>query len=201
MIELVKNENDFWKEIEVEQVKKKSRAKKLHPLQKEETLYKLLNGLSLQKPKINSVYSATYNGVIGSFFSFGVDGFKDDVKVEIRPGEAKYLKNTNIGDVIDILVIDIDDTNYFIKGSISTIYESRAHESLKSLEEDSVVMAYIRSMNPAGYDLDIFYEGLEKHLPSRIFKPYRRNHRIPSAEPRGYQKNCLKYARNCFKAA
>lgn len=159
MIELV-NDQDFWKEIEIEQVKRKSRAKKLHPLQKEGTLYKLLNGLSLQKPKINSVYSSVYNGVVGSFYSFGVEGFKDEVKVEIRPGESKYLKNTQIGDVIDVLVTDIDDSNFFIRGSISTIYESKAHESLKSLEEDSVVMAYVRSINPAGYDLDIFYEGI-----------------------------------------
>ena len=74
--------------------------------------------------------------------------------------EEKYLKNAEIGDVVDVLIYDINDKNYMIKGSIANLYESRAHANLKSLEEGESVTAYIKSLNPAGYDVDVFHGGV-----------------------------------------
>jgi ribosomal protein S1 len=93
-------------------------------------------------------------------FVFSVDGFKDDVRVEDKPGEAKYLKNCNTGDEVDVLITEINQGQYFIKGSIASLYESRAHENLKSLEEGESVTAYVRSLNPAGYDVEITNGGV-----------------------------------------
>lgn len=93
-------------------------------------------------------------------FVFSVDGFKDDVRVEDKPNEAKYLKNCNTGDEVDVLITEINHGQYFIKGSIASLYESRAHENLKSLEEGESVTAYVRSLNPAGYDVEITNGGV-----------------------------------------
>jgi ribosomal protein S1 len=93
-------------------------------------------------------------------FVFSVDGFKDDVRVEDKPNEAKYLKNCNTGDEVDVLITEINQGQYFIKGSIASLYESRAHENLKSLEEGESVTAYVRALNPAGYDVEITNGGV-----------------------------------------
>jgi ribosomal protein S1 len=93
-------------------------------------------------------------------FVFSVDGFKDDVRIEDKPNEAKYLKNCNTGDEVDVLITEINHGQYFIKGSIASLYESRAHENLKSLEEGESVTAYVRALNPAGYDVEITNGGV-----------------------------------------
>jgi ribosomal protein S1 len=74
--------------------------------------------------------------------------------------ESKYLKNSNIGDVIDVLILDVDQDNYYINGSIAAIYESRAHHNLMSLAEGQSVTAYIKSLNPAGYDIELSHGGV-----------------------------------------
>jgi ribosomal protein S1 len=87
-------------------------------------------------------------------------GFKDDIRIEDRLSESKYLKNSNIGDVIDVLILDVDQDNYYINGSIAAIYESRAHHNLMSLAEGQSVTAYIKSLNPAGYDIELSHGGV-----------------------------------------
>ena len=47
-----------------------------------------------------------------------------------------------------------------IEGSIASIYENAAHQSLKSLDEDVVIMANVKSINPAGYEMEIVHEGI-----------------------------------------
>lgn len=125
-----------------------------------EKLAKLYDQYEVKVPQKGEVVSAKYTGQFGDQFVFFVRGFKDDVRVESKTSESKYLKNTQIGDVIDVLIIDIDEDNYMIKGSISVLYENRAHITLKSLEEGQSVSAYIKSLNPAGYDIDVLYEGV-----------------------------------------
>ena len=63
-------------------------------------------------------------------------------------------------DEVDVLITEINQGQYFIKGSIASLYESRAHENLKSLEEGESVTAYVRSLNPAGYDVEITNGGV-----------------------------------------
>jgi len=122
-----------------------------------DTLY---NSIKLEIPQVGNVVRSNYQGVMANQFVFSVDGFKDDVRVEDKPGEAKYLKNCNTGDEVDVLITEINHGQYFIKGSIASLYESRAHENLKSLEEGESVTAYVRALNPAGYDVEITNGGV-----------------------------------------
>jgi ribosomal protein S1 len=77
--------------------------------------------------------------------------------MDVRQNESKYLKNTSIGDFIDVLISEVDNENFMIKGSISTLYESRARQTI---DAGIPVMAFVRSLNPAGYDIDILHDGV-----------------------------------------
>lgn len=121
---------------------------------------KLYQGLVVAVPEKGHVVSSIYHGLIGNQHIFSVTGFKDDIRVEDRLSESKYLKNANEGDIIDVLITDVNNNNFFIKGSISELYESIAHRNLKSLEEGTSVTAHIKSVNPAGYDVEILHGGV-----------------------------------------
>ena len=87
-------------------------------------------------------------------------GFKDYIRIDNRPNESKYLKNTNVGDSVDVFVVEINNTDFIIKGSIAEIYESKARKSLTSLQDGVSVKAFVRELTPAGYNIDLNYEGV-----------------------------------------
>jgi len=154
------NDDDFCTSLNVYESKRKSNGRSYPSTPEYELMAKLIENITISQPIKNQMVTGTYRGIVAGQHIFSVPGFKDDVYVDNRPGETKYLKNTQVGDKIDILVVHVNDDNYNIQGSISAIYESRAHETLKSLEEDLVVVAQIRSLNPAGYDIDILHDGV-----------------------------------------
>lgn len=126
---------------------------------KNSILEKMYNGYSFNAPIDGEVVNATYVGQTNDHFMF--DGnFKDYIRVENRPSEAKYLKNTNVGDKVDVFITEVNEDNFFIKGGLSILYESRAHETLKSIDEDQYVSVFIKESTPAGYNVDILYEGV-----------------------------------------
>jgi ribosomal protein S1 len=155
----VLNDVAFWEQIEFEQAKIKNlNAKSKNP----ETLKleEIYESYFIQVPVKNSIFTGKYEGIYSNQHCFLVRGFKDFVRVDTRPNETKYLKNTNVGDIVDVLVININNDIFMIEGSIASIYENAAHLSLKSLDENTVIMATIKSMNPAGYDIEIIHDGI-----------------------------------------
>lgn len=153
-------DEQFWIELSNYELKRKSNGKKILSSPENDIMTQLLSGIKVDNPEVNEIYTAKYLGVLKDQHVLSVNGFKDNIYIENRPLENKYLKNTEIGDEIDVIISEIDEDVYFIKGSISGIYESRAHETLKSLDDDLVVVAKINSINPAGYDVDIYHEGV-----------------------------------------
>lgn len=118
-------------------------------------LSKLYDSMPLEIPTKGQIINAKYEGKSANQLIFSVYGYKDDIRIEDRLSETKYLKNTNVGDELEVIITNVDNTNFFIKGSISELYESIAHRSLKSLEEGISVTAYVKSLNPAGYDIEL----------------------------------------------
>jgi len=110
-------------------------------------------------PVEGELVKATYLGVSQGFFNFDA-GFKDWIRVEDKPSEYAYLKNTEIGDRVEVLITNIDEDNYFIRGSFVELYENMARKNLASLEDGTVVSGFIREMTPAGYAVDIEFEGV-----------------------------------------
>jgi ribosomal protein S1 len=123
-------------------------------------LSKLYDSIEVQVPKNGKVVSAKYEGSNSESFIFEVSGYKDFIRVDNKPNEAKYLKNSNVGDVVDVLILDVNEKNYLIKGSISTLYESRAHANMKELDENASVTAYVKALSPAGYEMEIYNGGV-----------------------------------------
>jgi hypothetical protein len=123
-------------------------------------LLKLYKLDEISVPKENTVVTAKYIGKSANQYVFSVGGFKDDIRVEDKMSEAKYLKNLEIGDVIDILITEINQNVYMIKGSVASLYESKAHANLKSLEEGQSVLVSVKSINPAGYDVELNHGGV-----------------------------------------
>jgi ribosomal protein S1 len=120
----------------------------------------LYDSIQIETPAAGSVVRSTYLGMMSNQYVFSVVGYKDDVRIENKPGEAKYLNSIEVGEQVDLLITEVIQSTYFIKGSISSLYESRAHENMKSLEEGESVNAYIRALNPAGYDVELTNGGV-----------------------------------------
>ena len=128
-------------------------------LEERKKMEALYDAYEVKAPKDGQVSNVKYVGISGDTFTFD-GGFKDYVRVDNKPGEAKYLKNTNIGDSLDILITEINQKQFFIKGSLSELYESRARKTLTNLEEGVSVTVLVRELTPAGYSVDIQFEGV-----------------------------------------
>jgi ribosomal protein S1 len=126
---------------------------------KNSLLQKLYDGYSFESAEEGQIIHSVYVGETPDSLMFEGD-FKDYIRVENRPSESKYLKNTKIGDKVDVILVEVNEQNYFIKGSLSALYESRAHETLKSINEDQSVNVFVKETTPAGYNVDIIYEGV-----------------------------------------
>jgi ribosomal protein S1 len=158
MIETEKlNETEFWTDLEMQDFKRRNKKVKNKEYSEQEKLY---DAYFMAIPSKNTIVSGEYIGIQSGQHCFNVSGFKDWVRVDNRPAENKYLKNTKIGDKIDILISSIDNHNFLIQGSICGIYETAAHLSLKSLDDNVVVIGRIKSSNPAGYDVEIIHDGI-----------------------------------------
>jgi ribosomal protein S1 len=119
--------------------------------------YKIEN---ISVPEIGQVVSATYIGMSDDQYLFNVPGYKDDIRIDNRVSESKYFKNLSIGDTIDVHVVNISHKPFMIKGSVASLYESMAHANLKSLDENEPVTITVKTVNPAGYDVDIIHNGV-----------------------------------------
>ena len=151
------NSVEFWEEIEMDELKRRNiKVSSKENIEKE----KLYDSYSMLIPEKNSVINAQYLGIKSDQHCFNVSGFKDWVRVDNKQSETKYLKNTKIGDNIDVLISFIDNNNFLIQGSICEIYENAAHYALKSLDGEAVVIGNIKSSNPAGYEVEIVHDGI-----------------------------------------
>lgn len=111
-------------------------------------------------PKSGQVVCAEFQGEQKDQYIFSVNGYKDNIRVDLKQSESKYLKNTEKGDMIDVLIMNVNHDDFYIKGSVASLYETRAHNNLKSLGEGESVKANVVSMNPAGYDVEILHGGV-----------------------------------------
>jgi ribosomal protein S1 len=135
-----------------------------------EELFNLIENLSIHMPEVGQVVTAKYIGYFSDNYVFSIPGLKDDIRVDGKPHEAKYLVNTQVGDMIDVLITNINHGQFFIRGSISALYESMARQNLKTINEGEPVSAFVKSMNPAGYDINIIHGGvtLSAFMPNTL---------------------------------
>lgn len=143
-------EDPFFSDLLEDELSKNISRREMEELHKE---------YDVKNPKAGQVSNCVFLGISCADFTFD-GGFKDYIRVEEKPGEAKYLVNTKIGDSVDILIMNINETNYQINGSIAALYESKARTSLTNLNNQTAVTVNVKDLTPAGYTVDIFYEGV-----------------------------------------
>ena len=166
-------ENTLIEEIDIfaqETRNKKTFKNKKFQSQSDKDLFELYNSKSINNPKLGEMVNLVYVGSNKDYFLFD-GGYKDYVRVDNKVSESKYLKNTNVSDSVEVAIIEVDEDNFIIKGSISAIYESRIHETLKSISEDDAhVTGLIKEMTPAGYTVEIYYESitLDGFMPNTL---------------------------------
>jgi small subunit ribosomal protein S1 len=119
----------------------------------------LLNEFEIKVPKEDRVSNVVYLGASESDIIFD-GGFKDFVRIDNNANESKYLVNTNIGDSVDVLITYIDQSQFEIRGSLAELYENKARKALTNLNNSIVVSALVKELTPAGYSVDIYYEGV-----------------------------------------
>jgi hypothetical protein len=67
----------------------------------------LYDSIKIETPSAGSVVRSTYLGMMSNQYVFSVVGYKDDVRIENKPGEAKYLNSIEIGEQVDPIIIGI----------------------------------------------------------------------------------------------
>jgi ribosomal protein S1 len=113
-------------------------------------------------PEVGEILSGKYKGVSSGYYVFSINGLKDDIRVDKKASESKYLEDIKIGDVVDILITEVNnDLNFIIMGSISTLHETRAHDDLMSFDRNQPVLANISELTPAGYVVNFKYGGVK----------------------------------------
>lgn len=125
--------------------------------------------LSLREIDVNEVI----NGVVVSVDEkeIVVDfGYKDYIYVD-KPKKSNLSPDLNIGDVIDVLVTEIIDNPFLIKGSITELIKQNVHSKMKHYFEHTLPLkSTVKSMIPAGYMMDIHMDNItiEAFMPNTL---------------------------------
>lgn len=117
----------------------------------------LYDFMPINYPKKGEIYTLTYVGMNKESLMFE-GGFKDYVRVDNKPAELKYFKSLTVGDEVDLLIYNINNKNFLIEGSIAQLYESKAHDTIKSLREEDSILALIKELTPAGFNVELQHD-------------------------------------------
>jgi ribosomal protein S1 len=122
-------------------------------------LYQVYSGGMVSHPVNGQVVKAIYAGVDLEDILFDA-GFKDFVRIPKSKNEIKYVTDLKTGSELSVMIESVSNEPYLIKGTISGIYERSIHIELDALKENEHIIAIPKSINPAGYDMEISRNGL-----------------------------------------
>lgn len=144
----LETEFDIFEDIEMSKKKKKGYT----------DLMEMYNTMPIIVAEPGSVINAVYEGISSDEYVFSCIGLKDDIRIEKRPSESQYIEALDNGESVDVLITDVNNSDFMIKGSIFYLYKTKAFNDLKKLD---IVTIYVKSMNPAGYDVDVIQGKIE----------------------------------------
>lgn len=107
-------------------------------------------------PIRGNIVHAKYLRSNSDFHIFTLPGAKDDIRVDNKVSENKYISSFEEGMEID-LIITTNENSPMLKGSVSMLYENRAHKVLQGLESGQSVKAKVLTSTPAGYDVEVIH--------------------------------------------
>jgi small subunit ribosomal protein S1 len=87
--------------------------------------------------------------------------YKDNVFVDVKTLDPELLENLTIGSTIEVMITQISDDPYFIRGSMNEIVKMNVSNKVKeAFTENKFFYATITELIPAGFNLDMEVEGL-----------------------------------------
>lgn len=125
--------------------------------------------LSLREVKENEVIA----GVIAKITEkeiFVDFGYKDFIYVD-KPKKSNVSTDLKVGDVIDVLITEISNRPFIIKGSITELIKQNVHNKMKFYFENNIsLISSVKSMIPAGYMMDIHMDNItiEAFMPNTL---------------------------------
>ncbi len=106
-------------------------------------------------PKKGDVVNATFHDKSDSEYLLSVSGFKDFIRVDNKGSEFKHFEEMSKGDEIEVIVTQVNNDDFLIKGSVDAIQERLARQKISKLKRGDFVYAKIKEINPAGYSVEI----------------------------------------------
>lgn len=108
----------------------------------------------------NSIVSGKVTMISERYVTLDINN-KDNIVIDRRGSEEKICKQLTIGQIVDVLITDITDKPYQIKGSLSDIIKIKANNTMiESYKKNLVIDATVNEMIPAGYLMSINIDGI-----------------------------------------
>ena len=87
---------------------------------------------------------------------------KDNILIERRGAEEKICKQLQVGQHVDVLITDVIDRPYQIKGSLSDLVKIKANNKMiESFKHKIGIDAYVKEMIAAGYMLEVTIDDIK----------------------------------------
>lgn len=103
----------------------------------------------------NSVVNGNVVSINEKFVTIDIDN-KDNILIERRGSEEKICKQLQVGQHVDVLITDVIDRPFQIKGSLSELVKIKANNKMiDSFKHKHGIDAYVKEMIAAGYMLEI----------------------------------------------
>ena len=97
--------------------------------------------------------------------------FKDNVFVDSKTLEQDMFENLHVGDPIKVMITEISDDPYFIRGSLNDLLKLNIANIVKEhYNENKPFFATVKESQPAGYYLDLDIEGkiINSFMPNTL---------------------------------
>lgn len=125
--------------------------------------------INLKEVKVNDVIT----GVITSITSreiFVDFGYKDYIYVD-KPKKSTVTTELKIGDEIDVLITEVSNHPFIIKGSVTELIKQNVHNKMKNYFDNNIPLtSSVKSIIPAGYMMDIHMDNItiEAFMPNTL---------------------------------
>jgi len=87
--------------------------------------------------------------------------YKDYIFVDVRKSEKKIVSNIQIGDDINVMIMEISSNPYMIKGSVMELIKNDVIDKIRSSYVNKTSLsAKINEMIPAGFIMDILMNNI-----------------------------------------
>jgi small subunit ribosomal protein S1 len=87
--------------------------------------------------------------------------YKDNVFVDLKTLDPVLLENLKLGNVIQVMITEISDSPYFIRGSVNEILKMNVSNKVKeAYANNTFFYATVTELIPAGFMLNMEVEGI-----------------------------------------